>query len=83
MGGVDIMDQKPAASRLCHKSRYRFYLRKFFDLIDVSRHVDSHVVCMKLGDDISLLNFKIVVANILIGRYMTRKRSFLTSGPSK
>ena len=81
MGGVDIMDQKPAASRLSHKSKYCFYLRKFFDLIDVT-HVDSHIVCMKLVDDISLLNFKIVPANILVGRYRTRKRSFLTSGPS-
>ena len=81
MSGVDIMGQKPAASRLSNKSKYHFFLRKFFNLIDVT-HVDNHIVCMKLGDDISLLNFKIVAANILIGRYRTRKRSFLTSEPS-
>ena len=32
-------------------------------------HVNSHIVYMKLGDDISLLNFKIVVAKTLIGKY--------------
>ena len=40
----------------------------FFDLMYVT-HVNSHIVYMKLGDDISLLNFKIVVAKTLIGKY--------------
>ena len=36
----------------------------FFDLIDVT-HVNSDIVYMKLDDDISLLNFKIVLAKAL------------------
>ena len=67
MYGVDIMDKKTAAYRLDRKSKYRFYLSTFFDLMDV-KHVNSHIVYMKLGDDILLLNFKIVVAKTLIGR---------------
>ena len=65
MGGVDIMDQKTAAYRLGHKSKYHFHLRIFFDLIDVT-YVTSHIVYIKIGKDISLLNFKKVVANTLI-----------------
>ena len=35
---------------------------------------------MKFGDDLSLLNFKIVVANPLIGRYSNCNRSFSKLG---
>ena len=48
MSVADIMDQKTAAYRLACKSKYCFYLRMFFDLIDVS-HVNSHIVDMKVG----------------------------------
>ena len=37
----------------------------FFDLIDVAL-VNSHIVYTKLGNDISLLNFKIVEAKALL-----------------
>ena len=73
MSSVDIMGQKTAAYRFSCKSSYRFYLRMFFDLINVS-HVDSHIVYMEVGDIISLLNFKIVVAKALIGKYSDCKR---------
>ena len=45
----------------------------FFDLTDVA-FGKSHIVYTKLEDDISLLNFKIVVAKTLVGRYSNRKR---------
>ena len=82
MNGVDTMDQKAAAYRLDRKSKYHFYLRFLFDLTDVT-HVNSHVVYMKLVDDISLLNLKIVMIKALIDRYSNRKRSFPISRPSK
>ena len=46
MDGADIMDQKTAAYRLDRKSKYHFYLRMLFDLIDVPhetwwRHVTT------------------------------------------
>ena len=49
MGGVDIMNHKTAAYRLDCKSKYRFYLTMFFDLIDVAL-VKSHLVYAKLGN---------------------------------
>ena len=64
MGGVDIMDQKTAAYRLGHKIKHHFHLRIFFDIIDVT-YVNSHIDYIKFGKDISLLNFKKVVANTL------------------
>ena len=64
MNDVDTMDQKAAAYRLDRKSKYHFYLRFLFDLTDVT-HVNSHVVYMKLVDDISLLNLKIVMVKAL------------------
>ena len=82
MDGVDKMDQKTGAHRLNLKSNYRFYLSMFFDLMDVT-HVKNHIVSMKLGDDISLPNFKIVVAKALIGRYSNCNRSFSTNRLSK
>ena len=75
MDGVDIMDQKTSADRLDRKSKYCFYLRMFFDFIDVTL-VNSHIVYTKLGNDISLLNFKIVVIKAFIDRYSNRKRFF-------
>ena len=70
------------AYRLDDKSKYRFCSSMFFDFMDVT-HVSSHILCMKLGDDISLLNFKFVVAKDLIGRYSNRNGSFCTSRLSK
>ena len=58
-GGVDIMNQETAAYRLNRKRKYCFYMRMFFDLIDFTL-VKSHTVYTKLGNDISLMNFKIV-----------------------
>ena len=46
-------------------------------------HVNSHIVYMKLVDNISLLNFKIVVAKTLVGRYSNRNGSFYPTRLSK
>lgn len=75
MGGADLMDQESAAYRLDCKSKVRFYLRLFFDIIDVAL-VNSLTVYTKVGENLSLPNFKVVVANSLIGRYSNWKRSF-------
>ena len=82
MGDLDFMDQKPATYRLNRKSKYRFYLRMFFDITPVV-HVISHLVYVRFGHDISLLIFKIVVAKDLIGRCSNCKRSFPTSEPRR
>ena len=80
MNGVDIMNKKTAAYRLDCKSKYRFYLSMFLDLMDVTQ-VNSHIFYMKLGNNILLLNFKIVVAKAWIGRYSNCNRSFSTARP--
>ena len=82
MSGVDVIDHKTAACRLGRKSKIRFYLRIFLDLIDIVI-VNSHIVYTKLGNSISLLDFKIVVAKSLIGRYINRQQSFPLSTTSK
>ena len=54
----------------------------FSGLIDVAL-VSKYILYRKLDNDISLPNFKIVVAKASISRQSNRKRSFPTSRPSK
>ena len=61
MGGADVIDQKMTSYRLDRKRKFRFYLRMFFDLIDIVIE-NSSTVYTKLGNSISLLDFNIVVA---------------------
>ena len=76
MGGVDILDQKTAAYRLDRKSACgRYYLRLFFDLMDMAC-VNAHVVSiLKDPKGVELLDFKQVVAKGLIGIYNTQSRN--------
>ena len=70
MGGVDLLDQKTAVYRLDRKSSDgRYYLRLFFDIMDMCM-VNSHIVykeCYPTG--MELLDFKVLVAKSLIGSY--------------
>ena len=62
MCGVDLMNQRTAAYRLDRKSSIRFYLRIFFDLMDIPC-VNSYLIYnMKHPSKLSLLDYKIVVA---------------------
>ena len=75
MGGVDLLDQKTAVYRLDRKSSGgRYYLRLFFDLMDMCM-VNSHIVykeCYLTG--MELLDFKVLVAKSLIGSYNSCQR---------
>ena len=83
MGGVDLMDQRTAAYRLDRKSSVRFYLRIFFDVMDIAC-VDSYLIYnMKHSNKLSLLRYKIVVAKTLIQYYQGRKRAVPISRSSK
>lgn len=83
MGGVDLCDQYTAAYRLDRRSKFRFYLRIFFDLMDVSM-VNSFLVFDKVcPKQISLLDFKISVAQALIGSFRSRAREFPSTRPTK
>ena len=83
MGGVDLMDQRTAAYRLDRKSSVRFYLRIFFDLMDIAC-VNSYLIHnMKHPNKLSLLDYKIVVAKNLIQYHQGQKRSLPMSRPAK
>ena len=83
MGGVDLMDQLTAAYRLDWKSSVRFYLRIFFDLIDIAC-VNSYFICnMKHPNKLSLLDYKIAVAKNLIQYHQGRKTAAPMSRPFK
>ena len=43
MGGVDLMDQRKSFYELDRKSKIKYYLRLFFDLLDISGH-NSYVI---------------------------------------
>ena len=74
MGGVDLIDQRTAAYHLGRKSRVRFYLRIFFDLMNIACANSFVVFNMLHLNDLTLLDFKIIIATYLIGRYTSRSR---------
>ena len=76
MGGVDLLDQKTAAYKLDHKSSGgRYYLRLFFDFMDISV-VTSHVIDKELNPKgMELLDFKVVLAKSLVGTYNSRSQN--------
>ena len=70
MGVVDLLGQKTAAYKLDSKSSGgRYYLRLFFDLMDILV-VNSHIIYRKLNPKgMELLDFKVVLAKSLVGTY--------------
>ena len=84
MGGVDLLDQKTATYKLDRKlSGGRFYLRLFFDLMDMSV-VNSHAIYKALyPKGMELLDFKIVLEKSLIGTYNSRSRNTPVSHVSR
>ena len=66
MVGVDLVDLRTTAYLLDRKSSVRFYLRIFFDLMDITC-VNSYLIYnMKHPNKLSLLDCKIIVAKNLI-----------------
>ena len=84
MGGVDLLDQKTARSKLEHKSSGGCcYLRLFFDLMDIFV-LNSHAVYKVLyPKGAELLNFKFVLAKSMIGTYNSCSRNTPVSHVSR
>ena len=83
LGGVDLNDQRTAAYHLDRKPPVRFYLRIFFDFMDIAC-VNSYLIYnMKHPNKLSLLDYKIVVAKNLVQYLQGRKRAVPMSRPSK
>ena len=76
----DVINQNTAAYWLYHKSKFTFYLRMFLVIIAI---VNSHITYTKLGNSISLLDFKIAVAKSLIGRYSNQQQFLWAEQASK
>ena len=71
------MDQHTAAYLLDRKSSVRFYLCIFFDLMGIA-FVNSYLIYnMKHSNELSLLDYKIVVAKNLIQFSSTYNISFI------
>ena len=77
------MNQRTAAYRLDRKSSIRFYLRIFFDLMDIPCVNSCLIYNMKHPNKLSLHDYKIVVAKNLIQYHQGRKRAVPMSRPSK
>ena len=83
MGGVDLMDQLKSAYQLDRRSKFRFYLRLFFDLFNVAL-VSSFIVYKKLENkDLTLKEFKICIALKLVASFVSRKLCCPNHRPSK
>lgn len=81
MGGVDLMDQNKACYEVDRKSKIKYYLRLFFDLMDIGMN-NSYVVYKKMAETtnnsskiLTSLEFRQEVARSLIADYSCRKRS--------
>ena len=76
IGRVDLVDQRTAAYYLDRKSSMRFYLRIFFDLMNVVCASSYYIAFNMLHPDhLTFLNFKITVAAIMIRPYTSRKKA--------
>lgn len=81
MGGVDLMDQRKSYYEIDRKAKIKYYLRLFFDLMDIALN-NSYVVYVKLheaqrveGPLLSSLEYRQHIARGLINNYTCRQRS--------
>ena len=83
LGAFDHMDQRTAPYCLDQKLFAGFYLRIFFDLMDITCVNTYLIYNMKHPTKLSLLDYKIVVAINLIQYHQRRNRAVPLSRPSK
>ncbi|XP_050551667.1 piggyBac transposable element-derived protein 4-like [Spodoptera frugiperda] len=89
MGGVDLMDQKKVTYEVDRKSKIKYYLRLFFDLLDIAMN-NSYIVYEKLhaqhrieGHLLSSLEYRQVVARAMIGNFSIRKHALPSTSMTK
>jgi hypothetical protein len=84
MGGVDLADQMKVTYQVDRRSKFRFYLRVFFDFLDVSV-VNSNIIYNKMDSAVAMssMDFRFSLARSMIGKFSNRKRAVPTSRPSK
>ncbi|XP_055714682.1 uncharacterized protein LOC129808804 isoform X2 [Phlebotomus papatasi] len=80
MNGVDIMDQKKSYYEQDRKCAAKFYLKLFFDILDIGIN-NACIVYNEMsqekniGRSLTLLQFRQEVARCLIGDYRSRTRA--------
>lgn len=87
MGGVDLMDQKKVTYEVDRKSKIKYYLRLFFDLLDIAMN-NAYIVYEKLhveieGQLLTSLEFRQVVAKAMIGSFSIRKHALPSTSMTK
>ena len=82
--GVDINDQMKVTYEVDRWSKFRFYLRVFFDFLDIAV-VNSKIVYNKIESALSLssTDFRYSIAQTMIRKFSSRKRAVPLSRPSK
>ena len=84
MGGVDLCDQMKVSDQVHRRSKFCFYLRIFFDFLDIGV-VNSKIIYGKMDSTIgmSAMDFHFSLARSLIGKFSNRKRTVPVHRPSK
>ena len=76
MGGVDLVDQRTSYYQLDRKARFRFYLRVFFDMMDISVVNAFIIYNQRFPRQLTLLQFKEAISDGLTRNFSSRKRNF-------
>ena len=84
MGGVDRCDQTKVSYEVDRRSKVRFYLRVFFNFLDISV-INSKTVYDKIQSTaaMSSMDFRFSLARSMIRTFSNRNRAIPTSRPSK
>ena len=74
MGGVDLSDQMKVTYEVDRRSKFRFYLRVFFDFLDIAV-VNSKIVYNKIesAPSLWLLEFRYSIAQTMIRKFSSRR----------
>ena len=84
MGCVDLSDQMKVTFEVVRRSKFRLYLRVFFEFLDIAV-INSENVYSKTESVASLssLDFRQSIALTMIRKFSSRKRAVPLSRPSK
>ena len=84
MGDVDLFDQMKKINEVDRHGKFRFYLRVFFDFLDIAI-VNSKILYHKIDSTpvLSTMDFIYSIAQKMISNFPSRKRAIPTSRPTK
>ena len=84
MGGVDISDQRKECYEIDHRSRYKYYLRLFFDQIDTSIS-NAYIICKQMTNitQMSSKDIRLRIVHGLIRQFSSRAKPRFQASKSK